>query len=247
MNGMATGGKNLQTVFAVEDAKGAYEKGLLSPSAPHNDNRPLFSSLATAKQGPIPSRSYGPRSLRYRWVDGLKPWQVHMLHAADAVALQLGLPLNTFLTVYWEATSPGGAAMASTFRLGMKRMAQWLRDNGVQPAFVYVHENPGDAKPNSHVLVHVPAKLNRAFKAKAGDWFQALDGGVQVDPRNDAQRRAKGLGTRLQYMAKGAPDPVCRVYGGRRAAGGQGPVSIKRAGVAQCLRPKAVIIERAAA
>lgn len=53
--------------------------------------------------------------------------------------------------------------------------------------------------------MHVPAQLIRAFKAKCSDWFDALDGGVKVDPRNDVQRPAKGLGTRLQYMAKGAP------------------------------------------
>lgn len=244
MNGMATSGKNFQTVFAVDDAKGAYEMGLLSPAAPHNDNKPLLCSLAPAKQVPIPARRYGSRRLRYRWSDQLKPWQVHMLHDADAVALQLGLPLDTFLTVYYGATFDGEAAMASTFRLGMKRMGQWLADHGVRFAYVYVHENPDDAKPNSHVLVHVPAHVRRAFKAKAGDWFDALDGGVRVDARNDAQRRAKGQGTRLQYMAKGCDDITCRRYGGRRARGGQGPVSIKRAGVAQCLRSKPMFTEQ---
>jgi hypothetical protein len=248
MNGTATSGKNFQTVFAVADQKGACETGPFSPAEPHNDNHALFSSLAPAKQGlipglatqlqPRPARNYGGRSMRYHWPDQLKPWQVHMLHDADAVALQLNLPLNTFLTVYYGATFDGEAAMASTFRLGMKRMGQWLADHGIRFAYAYVHENPGDLKPNSHVLLHVPTQLRRAFKAKAADWFDALDGGVRVDPRNDAQRRAKCQGTRLQYMAKGCDDITCRRYGGRRAKGGQGPVSIKRAGVAQCLLTK---------
>ena len=158
-----------------------------------------------------------------------------MLHEADAVASQLGLPLNTFVTIYYAATFPGEAAMASTFSTAMKRMGQWLRDNGARFAWCFVHENPGDLKPNSHVLVHVPRGLRRAFSAKANDWFQALDGGVKVDPRNCA---GKGSDMRLQYMAKGADDFTCRRYGGRRAKGGQGPIPFKRAGVAQCLRSK---------
>ena len=248
MNRVATHGKKLQTDFAVEKGKGAYEMGLASTSSLHNGNTALIYSLAQRKlmqsqpsSGSLTSRTarnYGGRRLRYRWIDGLKPWQVHQLHAADAMAEQQGLPLNTFISIFWEATFPGAASMPLTFRLGMKRMAQWFRDNGIRNAFVYVHENPDDAKLNSHILVHVPKHLRRAFKAKAGDWFQGLDGGVQVDPRNDADRIAKGLGTRLQYMAKGADDITCRFYGGRRAKGGQGPIVIKRAGVAQCLTGK---------
>jgi len=177
--------------------------------------------------------------MRYRWLDELKPWQVHMLHQADAVASQRGIPLNVFVTIFWEATFPGSAAMASTFRLGMKRMGQWFRDHGLPAPFVYVHENPAGIKLNSHLLVHVPARHRRAFSAKLGDWFQALDGGVKAEPRNDAARLAKGQGTRLQYMTKGADDMTCRSRGGRRAKGGQGPISIKRAGVAQCLGGRA--------
>ena len=92
---------------------------------------------------------------------------------------------------------------ATTFKAGLKRMCQWLRDNGLPIAWVYTHENPQDEKPNTHLLVHVPPRLRRAFKAKVSDWFQALDGGVLAEPRNDAQRRRQGKTTRLQYMAKG--------------------------------------------
>lgn len=212
-------------------------------SAPQNDNQPLFSSLAkhqrthlAATPGcpphPPAGRNYGGRKLRYRNLAGLKPWQVHMLHAADGSAKQRGWPLNVFLTIYYGATFPGEAAMASTFKQAMKRMGQWLSDNGSRFAFVYVHENPGDTKPNSHLLVHVPTKLRRRFKTRAPDWFDALDGGVRVEPRHKS-----GRDTRLQYMAKGADYVTCRRYGGTRAKGGQGPVSIKRAGVAQCLLP----------
>lgn len=250
MNSTATSGKNLQTVFPLPDPKGAYEISLLSPAAPDLSHHPLFSSLAQRQRTPVPgpsttpvstsrnARNYGPRRLRYRWAEQLKPWQVAMLHEADAVASAMGLPLNTFATVNYHGTFPGGAAMASTFKRGLKLMCQWLRDNNTPAAYVYVHENPGDEKPNSHLLVHVPAQLLRAFTERAAAWFQALDGGVLVEARNDRQRHAKGLYTRLQYMAKGADYLTCRRYDGYRAKGGQGPISIKRAGVAQLLRSK---------
>ena len=256
MNSMATTGKNLQTAEPLADDKMAYEIRPVSPSATIDTSTRVFTSLASRKRVPsAPSRhqlnqpfpaqpksrtarNYGNRRLRYRWVHQLKPWQVHDWYAADAVATQLGTPLNTFVTIAYGATFPGEAAMTLTFKRGKKLMVQWFRDKGLPAAYLYGHENPDDARPNSHLLIHVPKHLRRAFKAKAGDWFEALDGGVRVDPRNDADRIPKGLGTRLQYMAKGADDMTCRRYGGRRARGGQGPISIKRAGVSQCLRPK---------
>lgn len=246
MNSMATTGKNVQIESAVEKSRGAYEMGLVSMPSLHNGNADLICSLAPRKRMQSqPSstspesrtaRNYGGRQFRYRWVDRLKRWQVAAWYDADAVAEQLGLPLNTFVTIAYGATFPGEAAMASTFKRGKKLMVQWFRDKGLPAAYLYGHENPGDARPNTHLLIHVPKHLRRAFKAKAGDWFDALDGGVQVDPRNDADRIPQGLGTRLQYMAKGADDMTCRFYGGRRAKGGQGPIAIKRAGVAQSLR-----------
>jgi len=258
MNGVATGGKNLRRPERGEKAKGAYEIRGVSPSSTERQHNALISSLAKRQRAQVgylgggvvqtikttlpasagksrEARNYGGRKLRYRWQEYLKPWQAFMLHQADFRAAQLGLPLNIFATINYHGTFAGGAAMASTFKRGMKRMGQWFRSHGVPFLYIYVHENPRDEKPNSHVLVHVPAQLIRAFKAKCSDWFDALDGGVKVDPRNDVQRPAKGLGTRLQYMAKGAPELVCRRYGGRRSKGGQGPIGIKRAGVSELL------------
>ena len=250
MNGMATSGKNFQTPERGANPKEAYEIGLISPAAPYLEQHPLISSLCEAKRTPVssvpspagksrPARNYGGRKLRYRKLDGLKAWQVRMLHDADAEAARLGLPLKTLVTINYHGTFAGGAAMASTFKRAMKRMGQWFLDHGLPFVYVYVHENPNDAKPNSHLLVHVPPHLIRALTAKVGDWFDALDGGTDVQPRNDAQRRAQGKTTRLQYMTKGGPFLVCRDYKGFRAKGGQGPIHFKRAGVAQCLQVKA--------
>ena len=251
MNNTATGGKNIQTVLPVADAKGAYEIRLVSPSAPDHQHHAFSSSSAKRKRTPLPhlGRSYGGRRMRYRWRDQLKPWQVHMLHDADAVATQLGFPLNIFVTANYHGTFAGGAAMATTFRKAMKRMVQWLRDNGVPVAYVFVHENPNDAKPNTHILLHLPAsrRLRSIFRQRINGWFDALDGGVKVEARNDAGRLAKGIGTRLQYMAKGADYLTCRRYRGYRAKGGQGPIPFKRAGVSELLLRKPQLLDQAVA
>ena len=85
----------------------------------------MQSQPSSTSSEPRTARNYGGRKFRYRWVDIVKPWQVYQLHAADAVAKQLGLPLNTFVTIAYGATFPGEAPMASTFKQAMKRLVPW--------------------------------------------------------------------------------------------------------------------------
>ena len=200
-------------------------------------------SLAPRKRGPSNTRSLAPRKRgpsntrksRYRDVAKLKPSQVDNLHLADAHACRIGTPLNTFITVAWLLTAKGDLD-ASAFQRATKRMAQWLRDRGATATYIYAHENPvsklGDPIPNTHMLVHVPAKLKKAFKAKLSGWFDVEgDGAVQVDPRTKSNYN--GSDKRLHYMAKGADNLTCRQYGGYRKPGGQGVIRIKRSGVSQ--------------
>lgn len=174
LNIAATSGKNLQNTFSDEKTKGAYEIKPVATPSPNNRPSALFSSLSHP-----PISSYGGRQLRYRDYENLKPWQVYNLHTADSVARAMGMPLNTFISIFWEATFPGAAAMAKTFARGMKRLNAWLSYHKTRFVYIYVHENPDDAKPNSHLLVHVPKKLKAAFIAKALGFFDALDGGVR--------------------------------------------------------------------
>lgn len=228
MNAPATVGKNVQTATQADAFKKAREIRVVSPSEPNSEPSSHLSSLAGRK----PAAKYGGRQLRYRDLRNLKPWQVHDLTVADKLATAHGVPLNTFISIYWGATFDGEAHMPRNFRRGVKRMSQWLRDNGIKVAWVYVHENPGDMKLNSHLLAHVPVRLRKCFSELASSWFGALDGGVRVERRCNPEKKD----IRLQYISKGAHHLVCRKYEGRRAKGGQGTIPIKRSGASKLLR-----------
>jgi len=177
---------------------------------------------------------------RHRTPAILKPWQISNLHLASQHATKIKLPLNTFVSIAWLATEHGDIH-PDTFTKCRQRACQYLRRNAVKPAWLFVHENPiaapGDTKPNTHMLVHVPSKLKTAFKAKLPDWFDAImDGAVKAEPRT----RPGYVGPdRLLYMSKGGDDFTCRRHGGRRSRGGQGVVWCKRSGVSQNLGWKA--------
>lgn len=227
--------KNLQTVLHADGDLRAYEikgfsgTGVTTPKPPS-----LYSSAERKRYPYLNSRE------RYRNPSNLKPFQVDNWHPAAAHASKISAPLNTFVTVTWGATEYGDIT-AEAFQSSCKPLCQWLRDNGAPVAYIYVHENPttvaGDAKPNTHLLLHVPSRLTRAFNAKLDDWFRAImDGAVKSDPRTS--RGYKGL-DRLQYMAKGADYCTARQYGGYRKPGGQGIITFKRSGVSQSLNWKA--------
>ena len=96
---MGTSGKNVQKGFPALKPKEAYEIKGASTLTPNADHISLFSSSAPRQRVP---RNYGPRRMRYRWVDNLKPWQVRMLYDADEIAAHIGLPLNTFMTINYQ-------------------------------------------------------------------------------------------------------------------------------------------------
>jgi hypothetical protein len=183
----------------------------------------LFSSLSATPRRASKGKS---RKAREKDLENLKGWQVDDLFRADATADSLGLGMNLFMTV-----TP---LIISAFQIGLRRAGQWLSDNGVAFVYIYVHENPGGERPHSHLLIHVPQRLIKAFVSHAGGWFGAAnETDVRVEPRTMpgwSRRR------RLQYLVKGAHHCVCKAHGGHRKKGGQGPIEFKRSGVCQFLR-----------
>lgn len=123
-------------------------------------------------------------------------------------------------------------------------MRRWLLRQSGDFAAAYVHENPGGTSEqpdvgrlHSHLLVHVPRRLNNAFAEKLPAWFpDAADRphGIDISASSALSRAEK-----LRYMSKGAPQPVCRTRYGKRHAGGQGYVPFKRLGVSQSISQKA--------
>ena len=231
-------GRNLHTSKASPGGVNTWGKTPILPDHGNSPPHPSSTSLRSAKAMPSPTRAE-----RYRDVANLKAWQVENLVEADAHASAIGQPLNMFLTVSWLLTD-ANILDGRAFGLGLRAMCQWLRNHGVSPTWLYVHENPvsdfGDDKPNTHILLHLPRKVSRAeFRLMLHRWFSAFDGGVDLRPRT--MPGYVGL-DRLPYMCKGAPQKVCWKHGWRRKRGGQGTITIKRCGTSQNIGRSARLI-----
>jgi hypothetical protein len=185
-----------------------------------------------------PARRSPPRARRRAWQkkaryqrrrcpERLRPWQIENLFEADHFARCLGLPLNTFVTVSWQNTQQGSEDIPERFQRATKAMGEWLRRRTCPPTWIFVHENPGNSKPNCHLLVHVPSGYLASFRAIAPEWFGALECGVHIRTRNGPRDRC------LSYMVKGTDIITAHRYGAR--ASKQGLIDFKRCGWTQNL------------
>jgi hypothetical protein len=185
-----------------------------------------------------PARRSPPRARRRAWQtkaryqrsrcpERLRPWQIESLFEADYFARSIGLPLNTFVTVSWQNTRQGSEDIQERFQQAIKAMGQWMRRRNCPATWIFVHENPGNSRPNCHLLIHVPSSELGSFKAIAPKWFEALEGGVHIRARNGPEDRC------LSYMVKGTDFITAHRYGAK--ARNQGTVDFKRCGWTQNL------------
>jgi hypothetical protein len=167
------------------------------------------------------------RYQRSRCPRRLRPCQIEGLFEADCFARSIELPLNTFVTVSWQNTRVGEADIQRRFQKATKAMGEWFRRRYCPATWLFVHENPGNSRPNCHLLAHVPPHELDSFKAIAPKWFDALEGGVHIRTRNGATDRC------LSYMVKGTDWVTARLHGTR--ARPQGVIDFKRCGWTQNL------------
>ena len=184
-----------------------------------------------ARRGPFrPRRRAWQTKSRYqrrRCSKRLRPWQVDALFEADAFALSIGLPLNTFLTVSWTDTSRGSSDIPQRFGRATKAMGEWLRRRSAKSCWVFVHENPGGTRPNAHLLIHIPGNLFSQFYEAAPRWFDALADGIYLRKRHGPRDHC------LRYMVKGTDYATALRVGAR--ARKQGGIDFKRCGWTQNL------------
>jgi hypothetical protein len=152
------------------------------------------------------------RYQRSRCPKRLRPWQIEGLFEADCFARSIELPLNTFVTVSWQNTRAGEADIQRRFQQATKAMGQWFRRRNCPATWIFVHENPGNSRPNCHLLIHVPDRHLASFKAIAPVWFDAMEGGVHIRKRNGPRDSC------LSYMVKRAPTTLRLVAMERRLA-----------------------------
>ena len=190
-----------------------------------------ISEKPPARRGPSGAkRSAWRTKARYqrsRCPKRLRPWQIEGLCEADCFARSRGLPLHTFVTVSWQNTRDGSADIQRRFQKALKAMGEWFRRRNCPATWIFVHENPGNSRPNCHMLVHVPSGHLGLFKEMAPKWFDALEGGVHIRTRNGPTDRC------LSYMVKGTDWVTARRHGAR--ARPQGVVDFKRCGWTQNL------------
>ena len=184
-----------------------------------------------ARRGPSGAkrRAWRTKALyqRSRCPKRLRPWQIENLFEADCFARTIGLPLNTFVTVSWQNTRWGGQDIQKRFQQATKAMGEWFRRRNCPATWIFVHENPGNSRPNCHMLVHVPSGHLGSFKEMAPKWFDALEGGVHIRTRNGPRDRC------LSYMVKGTDMITAHRYGAH--ARNQGVIDFKRSGWTQNL------------
>ncbi len=142
------------------------------------------------------------------------------IYRAAERAIDLGYPLNRFVSVHWSCLGIGDdKAMTATSRL-LTLARDWFRDRGVKAAWLWVRENDdgGNSKGSHlHWLLHVPEPHREQFVRRVQGWALKAAGGVprraravQTEPvgsnglasRNEAAYRAN-LGAVLSYVAKG--------------------------------------------
>lgn len=100
----------------------------------------------------------------------LSKGQMSNLVEAAHFAAELGIPLNRFVTINWEAGGVANCIKATGCFL--KSARDWLRRRGRRMAYVWVQERGDRVGQHVHMLIHVPADLARRFSELQRRWLR---------------------------------------------------------------------------
>lgn len=120
------------------------------------------------------SRRGGARNRKGRITSGLSEAQVRRVQEAISRAIELGLPLNRFITIHWQAQGVPLELMPWATTQYFDRLSKFLRRNGCKAAYVYVHENGPQKGHHTHILAHVPSGLIRRLTRLQRRWLEAI-------------------------------------------------------------------------
>lgn len=154
-------------------------------------------------------------------------------------ASEIGMPLNTHLTIHW-AFAPGSLSPQKRWQKLYDAMRLWMNRRGLTLTFVYVWEagvqRSGNI-PHIHVALHVPPSCRSEFRAKVRDWVSATTEPCEYEDRA-VDVRAHAPETHLpRYLMAGAPADLRRKLNVRTdKAPNQGVVYWKRMDASKNLR-----------
>lgn len=151
--------------------------------------------------------------------------QLENLRAATSYAVEIGYPLNRFITINWSLGSVADC-VGATGRF-LKYAGDWLRKRGVPPSYIWVRECGRIAGRHVHILMHVPPTLTRRFAQLQYGWLKGAGvarqrkGTIKTKPVGRAYQTALSgpvevyraeLGKTLAYLlkqARGDPRAAC--------------------------------------
>jgi len=89
-------------------------------------------------------------------------------------ALEIGRPLNRWITILWARGGledyDGVKATGAFF----KRFGDWMRRHGERACWIYSHERGEINGVHVHLLLHVPERLDGAFRKMPRRWVGAI-------------------------------------------------------------------------
>lgn len=92
------------------------------------------------------------------------------------MAMTIGLPLNRFITLHWQAAGLPLEDMADATGRFKEQLTRWLARRGHRTAWIWVHENGGVEGGHCHFLVHVPPECVADLIAAQKRWLRKITG-----------------------------------------------------------------------
>lgn len=198
----------------------------------------------------------GARNRADRESHALNANQISNLLASAAQAQAIGLPFTRMISIHWQAAGVPLESMAKATGRYLDLFAKAAARNGMQTAWLWVHENaPGkghDKGGHLHLLAHVPPGLVSAIMGRQRGWLRSITGQpyrsrvIHSKPiggrlgleRGNPDLHAVNLDAAIAYCLKGADADAGNRFGLTRLEPG-GRIIGKRCGTSQNIGPAA--------
>lgn len=96
--------------------------------------------------------------------------QVERIFEASERAYKNGAPLNRFFTIHYDDYAAIKNPQRFVLSL-LERTRKWLKYRGLPVAYIYVIENGNIKGLHTHILLHIPANYQRAYKRALKRWL----------------------------------------------------------------------------
>lgn len=158
-------------------------------------------------------RKTNPKT-RYRHeTHHLTAHQVERIFSAAERAYESGVPLNRFITIHFDDYADRNNPQSFMVAL-MEHVRKWLKRRSLKTAYLYVIENAPIKGLHAHLMLHIPAGHQIAFKKAMRAWLPFEWSKKRVDvkridyPPFGALHALNPLYGRLRYICKGIDPKV---------------------------------------